>query len=131
MRFVVATPLGEVEVQTHLVGRFNVANWLAGSAVAVGLGIDLGAIARAATGLVGVPGRMQSIDEGQPFLVVIDFAHTPRALEGGSDDATGTGARAGACRVWPRRRRSQQPSCPGPRRGAGERFLHHHHRRSV
>ena len=81
-RFVIAAPSGEVVVHTRLVGRFNLYNWLAASTVAVGLGIGLGAVARAAEGLTGVPGRMQVVDEGQPFLVVVDFAHTPHALEG-------------------------------------------------
>ncbi|MHB1132382.1 MAG: UDP-N-acetylmuramoyl-L-alanyl-D-glutamate--2,6-diaminopimelate ligase [Chloroflexota bacterium] len=79
-RFHLRTPRGEVVVRTRLLGRFNVYNWLAASSVAVGLGLDLGAIARAGLELRGVPGRMRRVTAGQPFLVVVDFAHTPHAL---------------------------------------------------
>jgi UDP-N-acetylmuramoyl-L-alanyl-D-glutamate--2,6-diaminopimelate ligase len=63
------------------VGRFNVYNWLAAAAVAVGLELPLAAAAKAAATVAPVPGRMQTIDAGQPFTVVVDFAHTPNALE--------------------------------------------------
>ncbi len=64
----------------RLAGRFNVANALAAMGVALALGLDLDAAAAALGGLEAVPGRMQRIDEGQDFSVVIDYAHTAESL---------------------------------------------------
>jgi len=80
-RFTLLTPLGAVDVETRLTGRFNVYNWLAAASVALGHGASLDQIQRAMLVVDSVPGRMQRIDEGQPFSVVVDFAHTPQALE--------------------------------------------------
>jgi UDP-N-acetylmuramoyl-L-alanyl-D-glutamate--2,6-diaminopimelate ligase len=69
---------GEV-LQSHLYGQFNVSNVLAAVAAARALGA-----ADVQSGLArvrGVSGRMESIDEGQPFLAMVDFAHTPNALK--------------------------------------------------
>jgi UDP-N-acetylmuramoyl-L-alanyl-D-glutamate--2,6-diaminopimelate ligase len=67
-------------VPLRLAGRFNVANALAAMGVAVALGLDLDAAAASLGDLPAVPGRMQRIDEGQPFSVVIDYAHTAESL---------------------------------------------------
>ena len=68
-------------VRLQLRGRFNVLNALAAATAARQLGIPVGAIA-AGLGRVGsVPGRFETVDAGQPFTVVIDYAHTPDALE--------------------------------------------------
>ncbi len=69
-------------VETSLVGAFNVANILAavGAAVAINT-ISTEAIQRGIAALKGIPGRMERIDEGQAFLALVDFAHTPNALE--------------------------------------------------
>ncbi|MHB0856715.1 MAG: UDP-N-acetylmuramoyl-L-alanyl-D-glutamate--2,6-diaminopimelate ligase [Anaerolineae bacterium] len=64
-----------------LVGRYNVSNILAAVAVARALDIDDAAIQQGVAGVQGVVGRMERIDLGQPFSVLIDFAHTPNALE--------------------------------------------------
>jgi UDP-N-acetylmuramoyl-L-alanyl-D-glutamate--2,6-diaminopimelate ligase len=64
-----------------LPGDFNVANALAALSVAHALGHDLAEAARALTGAEQVPGRFEAIDEGQPFAVVVDYAHTPDSLE--------------------------------------------------
>jgi UDP-N-acetylmuramoyl-L-alanyl-D-glutamate--2,6-diaminopimelate ligase len=64
----------------HLAGRFNVHNALAALGVARALGLDLGSAATALGSLTAVPGRMERIDEGQPFGVIIDYAHTAEAL---------------------------------------------------
>ena len=69
---------GDVDLQ--LAGRFNAYNALAAMGVALALGLDLDAAARALGELAGVPGRMQRIDEGQPFSVVVDYAHTAESL---------------------------------------------------
>ncbi len=67
-------------LELHLPGRFNVANALAALGVAAAIGLELPAAAAALSGVQGVPGRMQRIDEGQPFGVVVDYAHTAEAL---------------------------------------------------
>lgn len=73
-----------VPVRTALVGSFNVANVLAASAVASALLADPTALSEALRAGIAamppVPGRMERIDEGQDFLAIVDFAHTPNAL---------------------------------------------------
>jgi len=68
------------QVPLRLAGRFNVHNALAAMGVAAALGLDLDVAAAALGRLEAVPGRMQRIDEGQAFTVVIDYAHTAEAL---------------------------------------------------
>jgi UDP-N-acetylmuramoyl-L-alanyl-D-glutamate--2,6-diaminopimelate ligase len=80
-RFFCTTPDGEIEVRIPLPGDFNVANALAALAVARALGLDLPKAAAALASAGQVPGRFESIDEGQPFAVVVDYAHTPDSLE--------------------------------------------------
>jgi UDP-N-acetylmuramoyl-L-alanyl-D-glutamate--2,6-diaminopimelate ligase len=72
---------GGIELETRLRGRFNVENILGGVAAARLLGIDDGAIAYGVRELRGVPGRFEAVDEGQPFAVLVDYAHTPDSLE--------------------------------------------------
>ncbi len=81
VRFRLATPHGQADIGSRLLGRFNVANWLAAAAAALELGATLDDVVRAATVTAPVAGRMDRVDRGQPFLVVVDFAHTPQALE--------------------------------------------------
>lgn len=80
-RFTVRTPKGDMEVATNLVGGFNVSNCLAATAVALQAGIGLDAIENGLRSLAAVPGRFESIDAGQPFSVVVDYAHTPDSLD--------------------------------------------------
>jgi UDP-N-acetylmuramoyl-L-alanyl-D-glutamate--2,6-diaminopimelate ligase len=68
------------EVQTRLVGRFNVSNWLAAYAAATEFGVTVDDLVRAAATQPPVPGRMNLVEGSQPFTVVVDFAHTPQAL---------------------------------------------------
>jgi UDP-N-acetylmuramoyl-L-alanyl-D-glutamate--2,6-diaminopimelate ligase len=72
---------GELELETRLRGRFNVENILGAVAAARLLGIAEDAIARGVKELRGVPGRFEAVDEGQPFAVLVDYAHTPDSLE--------------------------------------------------
>ena len=65
----------------RLLGRFNIENVLGAVAAARLLGLEDDAIVRGAEHLAGVPGRFEAVDEGQPFAVVVDYAHTPEALE--------------------------------------------------
>jgi UDP-N-acetylmuramoyl-L-alanyl-D-glutamate--2,6-diaminopimelate ligase len=68
-------------IDLKLKGRFNVENALAAMASARLLGIADDAIARGLESVTGVPGRFESVDEGQPFTVIVDYAHTPDSLE--------------------------------------------------
>ena len=77
----IVTPTGEFEVRTRLVGHFNVSNCLAATAIALQAGIGLEAIAEGLGSLTAVPGRFESVDSGQPFSVVVDYAHTPDSLD--------------------------------------------------
>ncbi len=70
-----------VDVQSRLRGRFNFQNVLGAVAAGRLLGIDEEAIARGIASVGGVPGRFQSVDEGQDFAVIVDYAHKPAALE--------------------------------------------------
>jgi len=71
-----------VDIQSSLVGDYNVSNCLAAiSATSVGLGIGWPDIQKGTAGMPGIPGRMEVIDLGQDFLAMVDFAHTPNALE--------------------------------------------------
>ncbi len=70
-----------LEIATALRGRFNVENVLGTIAAARLLGLEDAAVARGIASLRGVPGRFEAVDEGQPFAVIVDYAHTPEALE--------------------------------------------------
>jgi len=80
-RFLCLSPEGELQVETPLPGDFNVSNALAALAVAYALGLDLQRSAEVLGTAEQVPGRFESIDEGQPFGVIVDYAHTPDSLE--------------------------------------------------
>jgi UDP-N-acetylmuramoyl-L-alanyl-D-glutamate--2,6-diaminopimelate ligase len=80
IRAAVVTPRGTLDVTLPLVGRFNVHNALAVIALGELLGLDADAVCGGLTGFAGVTGRMERIDRGQPFLVVVDYAHTPASL---------------------------------------------------
>jgi UDP-N-acetylmuramoyl-L-alanyl-D-glutamate--2,6-diaminopimelate ligase len=80
MRFQLQTPFGAAPVTTSLIGRVNVYNLLAASAAALARGLALDEVVAAVATLPSVPGRFQTIDEGQPFAVVVDYAHTDDAL---------------------------------------------------
>src|SRR5918912_3184708 len=68
-------------IDLKLRGRFNMANALGALAAARLLGIDDAAVAHGLETLRGVPGRFESVDEGQPFEVIVDYSHTPDSLE--------------------------------------------------
>lgn len=70
-----------IPIETKLRGRFNVENVLGAIKAARVLGIDPDAIATGVEHVTGVPGRFEAVDEGQPFTVLVDYAHTPEALE--------------------------------------------------
>ncbi|HOQ99618.1 MAG TPA: UDP-N-acetylmuramoyl-L-alanyl-D-glutamate--2,6-diaminopimelate ligase [Anaerolineae bacterium] len=74
------TPAGAFDIETPLVGRFNLYNVLAAIAAALSQGIAVSAIRAGIAAFEGVEGRMEQMDLGQDFQAVIDFAHTPNAL---------------------------------------------------
>jgi UDP-N-acetylmuramoyl-L-alanyl-D-glutamate--2,6-diaminopimelate ligase len=72
---------GGIPIETRLRGRFNLENVLGAIAAAILLDVDEGEIAAGIAALQGVPGRFEAVDEGQPFSVVVDYAHKPDALD--------------------------------------------------
>ena len=81
IQFLLTTFKGEIDIKLNLVGRFNVYNALAGITVSLIEGIPLESIRDSLEHLNTIDGRMEIIDEGQDFLVLVDYAHTPDALE--------------------------------------------------
>ena len=80
MNFRLVAPMGVIEVRTRLTGKVNLYNLLAASGAAAARGLSLDQIAEGAASLAYVPGRFQTVDAGQPFNVVVDYAHTDDAL---------------------------------------------------
>jgi UDP-N-acetylmuramoyl-L-alanyl-D-glutamate--2,6-diaminopimelate ligase len=80
MQFMLIAPNGSVVIRTRLTGKVNVYNLLAASAAAFARRLTLDEIATGAASLACVPGRFQTVDAGQPFTVVVDYAHTDDAL---------------------------------------------------
>ncbi len=81
MSFSMGTPHGTTRIETRLTGKVNVYNLLAASAAAMARGLTLDEVTAGAAALDHVPGRFQSVDAGQPFTVVVDYAHTDDALK--------------------------------------------------
>lgn len=77
----VVTPIGQIAYELKLPGKFNIYNALAATAVAVALNIHLSVCKQALEEIEVIPGRMEKVDLGQSFTVLIDYAHTPDALE--------------------------------------------------
>jgi len=75
------TPSGDIKVKSSLVGEFNLYNILAAVGAGVGLGLSVEAIEKGISDLKNVPGRLERVDSGQPFTILVDYAHTPDALE--------------------------------------------------
>ncbi|MDO8446077.1 MAG: UDP-N-acetylmuramoyl-L-alanyl-D-glutamate--2,6-diaminopimelate ligase [Deltaproteobacteria bacterium] len=75
------TPAGEVKVKSSFVGEFNLYNILAAVGAGVGLGLPVEAIEKGISDMKNVPGRLERVDAGQPFTILVDYAHTPDALE--------------------------------------------------
>jgi len=74
--------LGEAfEVGTHLVGDYQGENIALAAAIGLSMGLDLDTVKRGVESLKAVPGRMEAVDGGQPFAVLVDYSHTPDALE--------------------------------------------------
>ncbi len=72
---------GSFPIETGLIGEFNVSNVLCAATIALALKLDPAIIQTGIANFAGVLGRMERIDGGQPFLAVVDFAHSPVSLE--------------------------------------------------
>ena len=73
-------PEGSMEIESPLIGRYNASNLLAAFATCYALGRDLQVVAARLKSFAGVAGRMERIEEGQPYNVLVDYAHTDDAL---------------------------------------------------
>ncbi|CAA9556795.1 MAG: UDP-N-acetylmuramoylalanyl-D-glutamate--L-ornithine ligase [uncultured Thermomicrobiales bacterium] len=80
LSFQLCSPQGNLPVRLSLLGSFNVYNALAAAATAFAAGVPPDMIAAALARFPGVPGRLQRIDAGQPFLLLVDYAHNPDSL---------------------------------------------------
>ena len=81
LTFTAQTPKGKLQIATSLVGRINVYNILAAIGASQALGLPNEVIETGIRNLESVAGRFQRVDLGQPFLVIVDYAHTDDALE--------------------------------------------------
>lgn len=79
--FTLRLPETQASITANLAGDFNVYNMLAAAAAAHALGIPSGPIREGLQNVRALHGRMERVDQGQPFLAIVDFAHTPNALE--------------------------------------------------
>ncbi len=81
LTFTAHTPAGDIAIASPLLGLYNVHNILAAICVGLAFDVPLDAIGAGIASVKGILGRMDAIDAGQDFLAVVDFAHTPNALE--------------------------------------------------
>ncbi|WP_164669097.1 UDP-N-acetylmuramoyl-L-alanyl-D-glutamate--2,6-diaminopimelate ligase [Virgibacillus doumboii] len=79
--FTMLTPEGFFQVNSKLIGMFNVYNMLAAGAAAISLNVPLQVIKEALENTGGVSGRFEPVDDKQPFATIVDYAHTPDSLE--------------------------------------------------
>lgn len=80
-RFTLDTPIGEIAINSKLVGAFNIQNSLAAAGAALALGTPLETIKRGLESINTIPGRMEKIEAGQQFDVITDYAHTPDSFQ--------------------------------------------------
>ncbi|MDP3244533.1 MAG: UDP-N-acetylmuramoyl-L-alanyl-D-glutamate--2,6-diaminopimelate ligase [bacterium] len=73
--------IDDTQFNLKLLGRFNVYNALAAIAAAMSQGIDLPTCQRAIEKIISIPGRLEPIEQGQPFKVFVDYAHNPSSFE--------------------------------------------------
>ena len=81
LKFTAQTPAGKIEIESPLMGKINVYNILAAIGAGIALGISNDTIAQGIAALKCVPGRFERVECGQPFLVIVDYAHTDDALK--------------------------------------------------
>ena len=78
--FKLVTPWGEAPVRSTLLGRYNLMNLLAAAAATAGLGIEPSAVAAGLSSVRGVRGRLEAVEAGQPYTIVVDYAHSDDAV---------------------------------------------------
>ncbi len=78
---IVSTPSGKLEFALPIPGKFNISNAMAAIGIGLACGCSTDSIARGLESMASVRGRYELIDEGQDFTVIVDYAHTPDALE--------------------------------------------------
>ncbi|MBN1573796.1 MAG: UDP-N-acetylmuramoyl-L-alanyl-D-glutamate--2,6-diaminopimelate ligase [Deltaproteobacteria bacterium] len=76
----IVTPNGSFNFNSNLLGKHNIYNILSAVGAALGAGIGMDAVRRGINGRITVPGRLEAVDRGQDFLVLVDYAHTDDAL---------------------------------------------------
>ena len=81
MQLVLATPVGELDLELKITGEFNVYNVMGAVAAMLAENISKEIIVSVLDGFAGVPGRFQLVEAGQPYTVIVDYAHTPDGLE--------------------------------------------------
>lgn len=79
--FDLVTPMGMSTISMPLCGKFNLINAIGAVGAALASGVDIDTAASTLEQMRSVPGRFQRVDCGQPFVVIIDYAHTPDAIE--------------------------------------------------
>lgn len=84
--FTVVTPFGELEIESPLIGRYNVANILAAIGAGLARRVPFDALREGVARVRGVSGRMEILQR-EPFTVIVDFAHTPNALQNALETA--------------------------------------------
>jgi UDP-N-acetylmuramoyl-L-alanyl-D-glutamate--2,6-diaminopimelate ligase len=96
-RLRIRSPQGNSSVALRLRGAFNVMNALAAFTAGLAVGIPVNAIAAGLESVASVPGRLEPVETGQPFLVLVDYAHTPDALLRALDAVRATGPKRLLC----------------------------------
>ncbi len=81
LRFTAVVPGGGFEINSPLIGRYNVHNILAAIAVGFSEGVPIEAMQAGVAAMRGIVGRMDLVDMGQDFIALVDFAHTPHSLQ--------------------------------------------------
>ena len=81
MQLALATPVGEMDLELKITGEFNVYNVMSAVGAMLAEGISKETIVAVLDGFDGVPGRFQLVEAGQPYTVIVDYAHTPDGLE--------------------------------------------------
>ena len=77
----ISKKMGEIDIQSSLIGNFDIYNIMAAASTAETLGVGLKAIASGIENMKGVPGRMELLPNARSLAIVVDYAHTPDALE--------------------------------------------------
>lgn len=81
MQLLLHTPVGEMDLELKITGEFNVYNVMGVIGAMLAENIDKDIIGSVLDGFDGVPGRFQLVEAGQPYTVIVDYAHTPDGLE--------------------------------------------------